>query len=413
MERKAALVFVVAVILVLSAGGPAPKGSSVAAQVPGTFGATRAPSLQVDGADRLYLAMSVATSPTGGPHSQIFFTWSVDGGVTWDNLPRTRNLSSSPGEAFGPALVTKTIERARAYIVYHDNTNGITQTYFIRSKKKSNFRSPVNITGGNIGAFSPRIGVDSAENLSVVWGDTAGGGRRVVFVRSTDLGITFGSKQVISRSPALAFDPDIAIDRSDSINIVWQDTGPGRSVAMFTRSTDSGRSFSEPLPISSGPGNATEPHIAADAAGRLHAAWVDSSVGDHQIFYSRSTDNGATWSTAVNVSSLPGASTHKPALLVFDDTVFLAYDESERTSQVFLAKSVDGGVSFGQPVQISSANPQRGRGHSPAMARDSGGTLHIVWVDSSVVGNDDGLLYYSNTKDGRSFQPQRLIFAAL
>ncbi|HEU4390709.1 MAG TPA: sialidase family protein [Blastocatellia bacterium] len=411
MVRSSSLALVAAVVLV-SAGGPVPT-RSVAAQVPGSFGATRAPSIQVDGADRLYLAMSVATSPTGGPHSQIFFTWSVDGGVTWDNLPKTRNLSSSPGEAFGPCLVTKTIERARAYIVYHDNSTGVTQTYFIRSKKKSNFRSPVNITGGFVGAFSPRIAVDSAENLSVVWGDTTGGGRRVIFLRSTDLGITFGSKQVISRSPAAAFDPDIAIDRSDAINVAWQDTALVRSAIMFTRSTDSGRSFSEPRAISLGPGDATEVHLTSDAAGRLHALWVDSSAGDHQIFYSRSTDSGGTWSAPINVSNLAGANCHKPAILVFDDTAYIAYDESERTSQVFLAKSADGGLSFGAPVQISNASPRTGRGHSPAMVRDSTGTLHIVWVDSSVVGNDDGLLYYSNTKDGRTFQPQRLIFAAL
>jgi hypothetical protein len=310
-------------------------------------------------------------------------------------------------------MVTKSLERARAYIVYHDNSNGITQTYFVRSKKKSNFRPPVNISGGIAGAFTPRIAVDSVENLSVVWGDTSGGSRRVVFVRSTDLGITFGSRQVISRSTGLAFDPDVAIDRDDYINLVWQDTGSGNSMILFSRSTDAGRTFSEPLPVSSGAGDATEVHLTTDAAGRLHAAWVDTSAGDHQIFYGRSTDGGSTWSSPINLSDLAGANTHKTAVLAFEDTIFVAWDESERTGQVFLAKSTDGGLSFGRPVQISAANLQRGRGHSPAMVRDSEGTLHIVWVDSSVVGNDDGLLYYSNTKDGRTFLPQRLIFAAL
>jgi hypothetical protein len=47
------------------------------------------------------------------------------------------------------------------------------------------------------------------------------------------------------------------------------------------------------------------------------------------------------------------------------------------------------------------------------MVVDSRGTLHIVWIDSSVVGNDEGLLFYSNSPDGHRFSAQKLILAII
>jgi hypothetical protein len=47
------------------------------------------------------------------------------------------------------------------------------------------------------------------------------------------------------------------------------------------------------------------------------------------------------------------------------------------------------------------------------MVVDSRGTLHIVWIDASVVGNDEGLLFYSNSTDGRQFSIQKMILAII
>src|SRR5215813_1818291 len=101
MNKKAIVVALFAIIFVLAATGIAPR--PVSAQFPMSFGSTRYPALAVDSNDVLYMAMSVATG-TSRPHSQIFFTQSNDSGANWDNLPQTRNLTKSPGEAFGPSL---------------------------------------------------------------------------------------------------------------------------------------------------------------------------------------------------------------------------------------------------------------------------------------------------------------------
>jgi hypothetical protein len=290
----------------------------------------------------------------------------------------------------------------------------------IRSKKKARFKQPVNITPHGSGAFSPRVALDSGEAVNIVWGDFKNSAGRVVLVRSTDQGATFTEPLDISKSSGTAFEPEIAIDPSDALNVVWQDTAPGNSVIMFSRSTDGGQTFSQPKQISNGTGPAAEPSIAADAQGRLSIAWSDASAGSAEAFFSRSTDSGATFSEPIKLSNFRDSDVHKTTIVTFNDKVFVAFqngglfgEDSVRTMQVFLAVSGDAGVHFGDAEQVSHANNNRGRAHSPAMAVDSRGVVHLAWIDASIVGNDEGLLFYSNTTNGTQFSPQLMILAVL
>ena len=408
--------------LVLGLAGPTKMVERANAQ--GVFfGAQRFPAIDVDGNDNIYLMMSVATAPASEhrPHSQIFFTMSKDFGTTWDNLPKTRNLSKSPGEAFGPSLAVTKNGKARVYVSYHDNSSGANQAFLISTKKKTKFRAPIAITTHRGGAFAPRVALNSSEILNIVWGDTEGGvPARILFARSTDLGLSFSEPLDVSKSPGIAFDPEIAVDTKDAINVAWQDTASGQSTIMFSRSTDGGASFSAPKRISTGSGNATEAAIATDSSDRISITWVDQSTGTPEAFYARSTDGGSTFSQPINVSNFTDGDIHKPTVIAFQDTVYIAFqngdlfgEETIKARQVFLVKSTNAGVSFEAREQVSNAVNSKGRAHSPAMIVDSRGTLHIVWIDASFVGNDEGLLVYSSSPDGRRFSQQKMILAVI
>src|ERR1044071_5413867 len=222
MYKRYAFVLLVASVFVLAALNPFPR--RVQAQVPTLFGSTRFPALDIDKDDHLYLMMSVATAPASEhrPHSQIFFTLSKDGGAHWDNFPETRNLSKSKGEAFGPSLVVTKTGTLRSYVVYHDDSTGTNEAYLLRTKKKTKYKKPKLLTPGGGGAFSPRVALDSAEAVNIVFGDTTGGVRRVTFIRSVDHGKTFSDPLTLSRASEGAFEPEIAVDPDDAINVVWE-----------------------------------------------------------------------------------------------------------------------------------------------------------------------------------------------
>ena len=414
MNKKSVFVLLIASVFVLATVSLSPRRAQ--AQVPGFFGSTRFPAIDVDKDDHLYLMMSVATAPVSEhrPHSQIFFTLSKNGGATWDNSPETRNLSHSKGEAFGPSVVVTKAGTLRSYVVYQDESSGLNEAYLLRTKKKTKYKKPKILTQGGGGAYSPRVALDSSEAVNIVYGDTTDNVRRVNFIRSTDQGETFSDPLRLSGASDGAFEPEIAVDPDDAINVAWEDSSADAGTIMFARSINGGQTFSDPVQISTGSGRATQAAIVSDRTGRLSVTWVQEVGDEIQAFYTRSTDHGQTFSTPVNVSNKSGALVSKPLLATFADTVYLAYqNEAHNDQQVYLRKSDDAGVTFQDTVRISNANNNCGRAHSAAMVVDSQGLLHIVWIDASRVSgcNDEGVLFYSNSKDGHRFSTAQMILA--
>src|SRR5207237_10864868 len=88
---------------------------------------------------------------------------------------------------------------------------------------------------------------------------------------------------------------------------------PGRTTTdvMFVRSTDGGLTFSAPVKVNDDPVNPSKWHwfgtFSVAPNGRLDAVWYDTRNAanntDSQLFYSYSTDAGVTWSANVAVSN--------------------------------------------------------------------------------------------------------------
>src|SRR5207237_1655230 len=88
---------------------------------------------------------------------------------------------------------------------------------------------------------------------------------------------------------------------------------PGRTTTdvMFVRSTDGGLTFSAPVRVNDDPVNNTKWHwfgtFSAAPNGRIDAVWHDTRNAanntDSQLFYSWSTDAGVTWAPNVAVSN--------------------------------------------------------------------------------------------------------------
>jgi len=110
----------------------------------------------------------------------------------------------------------------------------------------------------------------------------------------------------------------LAIDHSggstnNNIYMLASIVPSGRSTTdvMFVRSTDGGLTFSAPVKVNDDPVNPNKWHWFATMSvapnGRLDAVWYDTRNAanntDSQLFYSWSTDEGATWAPNVQVSN--------------------------------------------------------------------------------------------------------------
>ncbi|HZL71806.1 MAG TPA: sialidase family protein [Planctomycetota bacterium] len=155
--------------------------------------------------------------------------------------------------------------------------------------------------------------------------------------------------------------------------------------------------------------SAVQPCLAADAEGGFYCVYIR----DGNIEIATSADGGKTWSAPVIAidakGNARGGMQRGPRVGVdklknVTVTAPLCFDERELESrnaraELWLARSTDGGRTFGPPVQVNEK-----KGTAPeslhAMAVAPNGEAHVAWLDmrSRTKGQD---LYYAKIVDGK------------
>jgi hypothetical protein len=202
-------------------------------------------------------------------------------------------------------------------------------------------------------------------------------GGDILFARSEDAGKTFS--QPINLSSSIAGDGKGRIDKdrwhNGSLDLVVGADGTvytawteyeGR--LWLRRSTDGGRSFSEKLPIKTGK-PARAPSLAVYGT-TVYLAWTVGDDPDADIRVAKSTD-GASFAAPVIVEKTKGYSDAPKIAVDTDGTVHLVYAEGRR---IRYARSSDGGLSFARPREISD-----GDSGFPALSLDAKGNLYVLW----------------------------------
>jgi hypothetical protein len=163
------------------------------------------------------------------------------------------------------------------------------------------------------------IGGEGFSNFNCVRSSNAQiGGQTPTFDQVTP--VNMGGDLVIDGAinGGLAGQAFLAVDRSggptnNNIYMLASVAPPGRSTTdvMFVRSTDGGLTFSAPQKVNDDPVNPSKWHwfgtFSVAPNGRLDAIWYDTRNAanntDSQLFYSWSTDAGVTWAPNVAVSN--------------------------------------------------------------------------------------------------------------
>jgi predicted amidohydrolase len=119
---------------------------------------------------------------------------------------------------------------------------------------------------------------------------------------------------------------------------------------------------------------------AVDPAGTLFAAWTDTRDGVPRIYAARSTDGGATWSTARAVSPAMTAQRHVALTTAGVGVVVLAWHEgAPGAERVVVSRSLDGLDTTSMAAPVDSRG---GAQWTPALAATpDGAEVALAWVD--------------------------------
>lgn len=193
--------------------------------------------------------------------------------------------------------------------------------------------------------------------------------------------------------------------------------GAGHSI-YFARSTDSGKTFSDPtkvveselLPL----GRHRGPRIVFGGSTIIITAVVGkvAAQGPHahglpsdgELVAWRSTDGGATWSKGSTINDVPGAAIEGLHSLAADSkgNLFAAWlDHRAGKTRLYGAKSADEGRTWSANSEIySSPDGTICECCHPSLAFDSEGTVFVMWRNW-LNGSRD--MYLASSKDGTHF----------
>ncbi len=320
-------------------------------------GASIEPKVVCEG-DNVYVVWYDTTTTTG--NSDIFFARSTDGGLTFSD---PKNISENTGNSVLPQI---SIEGDNVYVVWHDDTDNpdIPDIFFARSIDGGlTFSEPENISENTGRSEQPQISAEG-NNVYIVWQDTTPGINFDIFSsRSIDGGLTFSEPENISENTEGSFAPQISSD-GDNVYVVWYDTAPGSPDIFFARSTDGGLTFSDPKNISENTGGSQIPQISSNG-NNVYVVWEDTTTtdGNSDIFFARSTDGGLTFSEPKNISESTGISSTTQISSDGDNVYVVWHDDTPGNFDIFFARSTNGGLTFSEPENLSentedSFNPQ-------------------------------------------------------
>jgi len=268
---------------------------------------------------------------------------------------------------------------------------------------------------------------------------TAGGG---LIAYSSDSGKTFttinpaGEGGKTGGDPSLTFDDKgnlfysfLAIQKNGAPS--YWGHGTGGNGIWVQRSPDGGKTWNKAVGVKVWTGTETGikledmPRIWADAnpksphRGNLYYAWIEWGLENSIVLYSRSTDQGATWSTPIRISTIPGYPRDDNGSVVgiigtvaSDGTVYIIWNQG---LNITLAVSRDGGKTFAPSRPIMNVGPPYfgGTGGVPGVSRTMGfpqigidrksGELYVTWSDFR---NGDVDVFISRSADhGRTWTP--------
>ncbi|MCG3155655.1 MAG: hypothetical protein DKINENOH_02262 [bacterium] len=258
---------------------------------------------------------------------------------------------------------------------------------------------------------------------------------RIVCQKSTDGGKSWSRGTFMGLVPiaggAKAQDKEWAVvDRNNHIYVTWTQFDRYGSAApqdssniRFAKSTDGGETWSEPVRINQVAGDAIDSDNTVEGAvpaigpqGEIYVAWA----GPAGIVFDKSTDGGETWlADDIFIDAMPGGWNFSvPGIYrcngfpvtVCDlsdspqrGTIYVNWSDQrngEHDTDIWLAKSHDGGLTWSAPIRVNDDSPGRHQFFTWMTIDQVNGTLYFVFYDRRNYSDNRTDVFMAMSRDG-------------
>jgi len=265
----------------------------------------------------------------------------------------------------------------------------------------------------------PKLDVDG-EDIFVTWIGATGSSAVPLFASSDDGGSTFGTPNQMSSSGNAGY-VDVSSDASDNVVVSWTERGDesGSYSVKARSSSNSGSAFNTEITVT-GTDDITVDlnlHSENDGSGNYYITWTRQDSSDYyDVMVARSANSGTTWTSGVEVDGFDDESQRVYSTISVDSDGLLVtwidlYDGDGTSSDpdIYSSKSTNDGSSWSNPKEVGSDQYYEGDSSAVALSY-SGDNIYAIYVDSGDADpdgdtngndamNDDGDIFFRRSSD--------------
>jgi hypothetical protein len=391
-------------------------------------------SLALDDNDAIYVAWTDNRSGIGYIGNDIYLSRSLDGGVTFE--PNVR-VNDDLDDVIQMGVSIAATGVGQVYAVWLDGRNSPSDVfweigfdiYFAKSSdggKTFGNNIKLNEEGGVFHhyLYRPSIAVDTMGNIHVAWHTNKNGEYNIYYSKSTDGGFSFTPNVIVNNvnDAHKRFQVSITTDKMNNVYITWVDyrNGDYNSDIYFSKSIDGGKTFSKNIRVNDD-GNTSpptsyqaSPDILVDEDNHVYVVWQDKRNPTWAIYFSKSIDEGITFSKSIRIDDYQGYPLQVGPRLstdpVCDYIMTVWQDYRDGNYDIYFMKSDKDGQPLSSSVEVSDYDGIAQQA-VPSMAVDSLGFVHVVWLDERYPGAPATRdIYYSKGFPTHGNQSQNLSF---
>ena len=309
----------------------------------------------------------------------------------------TNNLTQNDDDSVYPQISSSS---DNIYIVWQESVGSYGTTNYDIFFKKSNdngnsFGSSINLSDNEGFSEHPQI-ASVGINIYVVWVDESSGEREIMFSKSSDSGKTFSDSIVISRDSISPYNVELAAE-GQNVYIVWNSFGiEMRNIILLSKSNDAGKTFGELTEIGVGDLE-TYPKIAA-SADEYYVSWdtKDSKGTEISLIKGHKDSNNIHNVTQLGKLNNEGIDGGESQVTADGDQVIVSWTSLVPIDKkyVYISNSMNNGNDFGDNIPISSTNSSNVEN---ILINDN---TYIVWQD--IIDGNEEIFYTKSNANGTS-----------
>lgn len=216
------------------------------------------------------------------------------------------------------------------------------------------------IINGTAGGFATDARVStSGDNVYVTWQYNGYGFGKILFAKSNNDAATFGNVIYFDNNGQGGY-PDV-LTNGNNVYLFWQTEGNNTNDIMFARSIDGGTTFSKPVNLSNNNFPSDTYYLykqVASSGNNVYVTWEKRPLGNSEIFFRMSSDNGKSFGNTINLSEdldnvikngtgSTWVNFDRPQMAVSGNNVYIGWiNNYEGNNDIFFRTSSDGTNAF-------------------------------------------------------------------